>query len=317
LGAQADLQARQTIATASSLSAVEYYTGSADDGLRELLKNNQKKQTDGKQKSLDLRLAATLKKATLQQDLFLGLNKISLSFLLNGKKTQVDLLAKRNGDRRSSLASNDSQFSGTLSCLDRVMNEGQVCETSVADINSEGARVQIIFRESAVRVTAQFASEACLTYECERFKTLLGSGDQQASDQGAFKSAVMKSTEVISGKSAFEIRLLTHDDQVMKLAGSLISTGFLNGFNNLMDRSLTAADKVDRVTEQVRKTDYNDDLNEVRLQRNDGRGNLEMKVQLDAHMDGMEESFELRFERVIQSLEKRQTGQDKTARKSL
>jgi hypothetical protein len=273
------------------------YSGAADDGLRELLTYKQT-QLGEAQRTRNAKFARTIQRATLRTDSVTGLKKITLTI---GNK-EVGFVGRTNQGSKMDLPSNAQGFSGNLTCMDELSDAGQTCETGVAEISYKTATVQIIFRETALTMNADFGDHSCLTPDCDSLYNLFRYSQQKIVQSNTLKQAVMSSSEVIFGKSEFTVTILTNENQIMKISGPLINPFMKPTTDIAADRSLTQADLIDPSTRQIRKTSMNEALNDVRIVTNDGRGRIGLLVKMRMQEDGRADNFQVLLERKVRPI---------------
>lgn len=287
------------------LADSDRYSGAAEDSLRDLLTYKQMQKPDTAQKARDIQLAYKIQKATLEQNMLTGTMKINLTIAQNGANAVVGLATQRTDSGAMSLAANAKDFSGSISCLDAVTDKNSPCGTSVAEIKYKNASVQIIFRHTALVLNAVFPDRACLTAECENLYDFFRYSERKIVEANTLKSAVMDSSEVILGKSMFSVKIITNDNQVMKMTGPLANPLIWQTLDTPVDLTLTSDDLMDPKTRQVRKNSMQQTLNDVRITNNDGRGNVNLLVKMKVREDGSRDTFEIRLNRIVKPI----TGQ--------
>ncbi len=283
------------------LAEANRYSGAAEDSLRDLLTYKQM-QSDDKKKLRNVKLAHSIREARMTQDVSTGQMKIRLQLEDGGKSKTVELSGKRTTLGTVEMESDVKSVKATLTCMDQAANLQSECETSVAEISSKGAVAQIIFRHTALALNAIFPNQSCLSAECEELYNFFRYTERKISDKNTLKSAVMDSSEVILGRSAFAVTVVSNDEQVMKMAAPLANPMLWPTLNTPVDRTLTTEDWIDPDTREIRKNRMNESLNDVRLISNDGHGRLNLVVNMKMREDGRRDTFQLRLERMVKPI---------------
>jgi len=196
-----------------------------------------------------------------------------------------------------------------LICLDTKKLDGKNlrmmdCQTKVAQVYSNKAYMQIILRKATARIHGDFPFVKCRTQECENVYGLLKNTEDGIKDSNSILSSTMETFEVIQGKSAFNAIVISRGDskgsELLKFAGPLANPEFYPELDTELNRNLTGDERVSPVTKTIYKTNMNDSLNDVRIQRNDGQGKLVIKVRMKVNPEnGTRDMFNIELTRQL------------------
>lgn len=277
----------------SMLGQAEEFSGTAPDGLRELLIEQQMRLPED-QKLRNAKFASTIRKARL--DLNNNIGKVQMVLTIG--KNDVGFIGSIKNDQTVDFASNAHGFSGTLTCLDQRISNAPTCETSLAEIKyNDNATVKIIFRRTSIAMRLVFPPQNCMTQACEDFYNLSRYTERQIEDSNTLKLAVMESSEIIFGRTDFSLVLLTNENQIMRISGPMANPKLYPTLDTPMDRTLLPSDLVDSQTREARRTQMNEELHDVRLVLNDGQGHLNFLVKMKMQANGKADGFQIRLER--------------------
>jgi hypothetical protein len=298
-------------ASTSSLPSKEFdgarYSGAGPDNLREYLTvvQDEDNSISSSQRALNLKFARSIKKASLRLNTQTGQAQMILSLTsLKGKETEIAVTgAARAGQSNFTLSSKTKGLSGKLMCLDALSDQGQTCQTSLGEVKYNNARVQVIFRHTAVEMQFDFARHNCLTKECSEIYDMSRYSERKIIDSNTLKLAVMDTFEVVQGKSEFRLLVVTNENEVMKFAGPLANPDLYPVLDTPVDRSLTAEDLRDPKTHEPRRSRLNEALNDVRITTNDGLGNLNLLVKMKLLDDGARDMFQIYLKRKVRDIQ--------------
>ncbi len=273
------------------------YSGSAPDSLRELLMLEQSQIKSESQKLKNLRLAYSIQSAELKLNSQTGL--VQVNVLISDSKSLNLQGVIRTGRTSAVLASSAKGASGEITCMDETLQSGSTCQTSLVEIRQGSAIAKIIFRETDLKMIGEFPDQNRLTEECSKIYDLLRFTEKKIIESNTLKSVVMESFEVINGKSGFKVLAVSNENQVIKLAGPLANPEVFPVLDTPADRTLSAEDLVDAKTGTLRRTQFNEALNDVRIVSNDGNGNIRMLVKMKVNVEGQRDFFHLYLERQV------------------
>lgn len=301
------------------------FSSAAEDSLREFLINKSADETDFTKKAKNLKFAGVIFTAKLKvsedKNSFKVVLKIMdstpnkdkyLSFVGTSKQVKDAKSNKMYLPRKFALQAFDKEGkefknqSGTLECVDAKYTRIFDCQTKVATINLNGATAKIIFRTSAMNTIAKFADSKCIAKACDDLYDLFYNSEYEVKSARRIKSAVMETFEVINGRSAFNILIVSYDDEVIKMEGNLPAAEFSEKSEDKVDldtplnMKLTSEEMRDPVNKKLRKTRLNTQMHSTYLQSNDGRGSIKIKVRMAMEKDANDlDVFDLNFSRIL------------------
>ncbi len=270
------------------------YTGSSDDGLRELLLSKIDQETDQIQKAKNLKFAFNIISAYLKPtpkgskiQLILRMVDTSKDQKIGSKKiTYSGLLSSQKKSNRIELQSRDKdgkiieKQKGALICLDENRPRMIDCQTKLAKVYLDKAEVQIILRRGVVYTHGEFGNRQCVTEACETMYGLLRNTQDEVKDGNSILQSSMETFEIIQGRSGFNILIISRDNEILKFAGSLPGNEKYDETRDQLTQKLSSDERIDPVTKKLRKTKLNDSLGYIRLQSNDEKGQLKVKVSM-------------------------------------
>lgn len=196
--------------------------------------------------------------------------------------------------------------SGTLECVDATVTKMLDCQTKVASINLNGALARIIFRTSDMNLNVNF-KEKCLTETCDKLYEMFQNTQYTTSSNNRIKSRSLESFEVIQGRSAFTLLVLSFENEILKVEGELSnpehSRFSANGMDELMNQNLTSEELKDPQTQALRKTTFNKFIKSVRMVGNEGNGNLNFVARSVIDKDSADLNLiEISLSRILQPI---------------
>ena len=306
---------------ANMLNEARRYSGTASDGLREYVTDKVEQEANGVQRAKNLKFASSIVTAKLKKSPKGKYVLLQVKIVETGKEKEKDrertitysgVLSTQKRSNKIELSSRDKdgktlkEQKGSLICLDEGRPQMMDCQTKVAEITLNKAVARIILRKSPIEINADFGSTKCRTQECEDVYALFydyGS-EKQGKVAAAFdpKQTYMETFEVIQGRSAFNILIVSRGGEAMKMEGPLANPELYPQLDTELNRRLTQDELVDSATQKLRKTKMNESLNDVRLQANDGQGNLLIKVRMKVLENGSRDMFDLTVSRNLKQV---------------
>lgn len=272
------------------------YSGSAPDGLRDELLRQALATSDPRQKAADLEFAKSL--LSVQMNLNFETNQIQVTLSVarnDAEKKTLSLQGTLNASNKAQLTSSEEGLRGALTCMD----QGQTCETRVLVLAYNGARIPVIYRRTNLSLDAEWTKRKCSSPECLEFFTILKHTEAGLQDQLSLKQAKMESFEVIQGRSGFKLVVQTRNQEVMKIAGPLVSLEPNSGVSVQAHTKLLNGEKTDSNTGQVLSTKLHDSMSDVQIISNNGRGQVQLEVKMKSSLNGAEDRFYLTLNRKV------------------
>lgn len=297
------------------------YSGSADDSLRELLISRADREADSYQRARNLRFANSI--ITVREKLLKPTSKtaqaqrptriqVIVRMLLGGKEQELNLsgsLASQKKGNKIALVSKGKDnellknLYGELICMDESRPQMANCETKIAHIYLNKAYAQVILRKSDFHLHGNFKN-VCMTADCENVYGLLKNSEDGLKSGNSVSSKSMETFEIIQGRSAFNIVIYTFEREVVKMLGNLPHPKFNDNKENPLDTKLDTTVTEDESKGGQYKTKMNASLSDVRLQHNEGDGNLRIHVRMKilSKADRTRDSFDLEVSRTVKPI---------------
>lgn len=316
-----------TAVTQEQMAAMEAeaakYSGASEDALREYLASKASEVSDSVQKSKNMKFASMIVTAKLKvsddKKSFKVVLKVIdvptkekfLAFAGTSQPAKDPKSGKTYLPRKIELKAFDKdgkEFknqNGTLECADQKFTTMFDCQTKLATINLNGATAKIIMRSSGADQAAHFSDSKCITKQCDELYELFTNSAYQVKSANRLKSVTFESFEIINGRSAFNILMLTYGNEVMKMEGNLeaLDESSRGTLDTRLNMQLGSDELKDPVTKQSRKTRLNSELFSSFLRDNDGKGNIIVKVRMAMDKEaGDRDVFEINFSRNINSI---------------
>jgi hypothetical protein len=271
------------------------YSGSSNDYLRIKATADVNEEKNENQRLKNMVLANSISAGRMRIDYnATGDAELSVTLGKNPKTAEKVQLVGELTSRSTILTDRKKRKAiyANLECWD----VGTTCENMVVDLFVNGANAKIIFRRTNVKWVAQFPKISCMTQECEDLYTLARQTEMGTFDKNTARSAKLETMEVINGRSTFKFILLTNAEQVISIAGDLISPLVSEMTNQPANLSLALDDVNDG--RRSYRTDMQDSLKDVRVVSNDGRGKIEMLVYLAKQKNDLQDGFALTVTRI-------------------
>jgi hypothetical protein len=274
------------------------YSGAAEDSLRQILMERMEQTQDSAQRLRDLRLANSISNVTLKFNTVM--NRYEAKIITGNGAQEIGLISERTGVASSPMISNTSGVKASIKCADDVAYDaGAFCETSVISMKYKHAKTKIIFRHTNVQLHGTFPERKCLTKPCDDFYLMLRLSGLNVINPLTLKFSVMDSFEVMWGKSGFKLLGGTNSGEVFKVAGPLANPILYPVLDTATDRVLSHEDLIDPATQQLRKTQINETMGDVRIVQNSGRGDVNLLVKMQMMSDGDRDAFQVTLKRII------------------
>lgn len=293
--------------TQTMLAEAAKYSGSADDYLRSYLEHKQSQVSDANQKNLNLKLAYGIRAASLKID-YNDTGDVAVAVEIGGNdknKQTIVFGGSLMGQREAKLvaSSKKSKASGSIKCMDQLENGQFTCENAVVSLKINKADAKIIFRRTNVHLAAKFPNTNCKTQDCENMYSLFRQTEVGNHDRMTITKAKLESSEVIQGRSAFRLIILTKQKEVITVGGPLLNPN-ANAVTNIpADRTLKVEDLVDLNSMENYRTNMQRSLNDVRIVGNNGHGKINLQVKMKMLEDGVQDQFQLDLERLQRNVE--------------
>lgn len=268
-----------------------FYTSSSDDGLMSEFKSYNNK-VNAEQKQMNLNLAKGIVAAQIKRQL--NDNSIQLHLTVDefGKLKTYVLKANQEDNRfRLTLVSKTGDLEyqgGFLKCTD---TDGG-CENAYAKIKLTGAYARIIFRSSyASRMFHLPSTNTSKAFSL--WQTYVGNTvDSVKGTTQAISYVQISSFEVVNGRSAMGLLLVTDDKQLVGLSIPLLAQA----------KGTVVDVPVQKVTDlslnyDLKKlagtysTKLSDTLKSIRLERNNGLGDIRLKMDVSDSTNDLQKSF--------------------------
>jgi hypothetical protein len=296
------------------------FSGSSEDGIRDLLVSRIDNETDQVQRAKNLKFANSIITAELKttpkaskiqlvlkivdrsKDQKIGSKSLTYSGSLRSQKksNRIDLQGKDKSGKSI------EKLNGFIHCLDETRPRMLECQTMVAQVYLDKAMVQIILRKANAYVHGDFYNGQCKTDECEKVYGLLRNTQDGVKDGNSILNSTMETFEVIQGRSAFKVLITSREGEILKFEGPLDDPEMFNSsMDTALNRKLTQNEMLDPVSKKPLKTKMNQSLGDVRIQNNDGKGTLKIKVRMpliEKHDSISRDEFDLVFTRELRPL---------------
>lgn len=248
------------------------YTSFGDDGIMDLFRTNSTT-VSKEQQTQNLTLAKAITGAKLKKigsDMYLDLAIDEFGIL---KLYKLKAIVDGNKMKLSSISSTgDLEFqAGFVKCLD------ESCDTAYAKIKMSGAYTRIIFRTAATNNHFSFQSNVDET-KYNLWKTYISNTVQGNNTSAKIVSIKTASFEVLNGKSAVGIQILTQDNESVSLSGSLLAADAGIVVNQLLSRTADLSVNYNLPSSVGKLSNLSAAMNETRLVNNNGKGQIKLKM---------------------------------------
>jgi hypothetical protein len=287
------------------------YTGSSTDYLLTYLRlRNEDTNLDAGVKARNLQAAQSIEMARLSRDKGTGEVLVYLK-VREGSKVRNYVLAGglSDGDILSSLrlvkggsggvrTTGAQHIEGKIKCMD---SDGG-CETTVARlvIGEPGSRaaVAIVFRESLADIYFSLsASTGNPEYETMR-KFWIHSNDEANTDL-RLKEVVLKSFEIVNGRSGFDAQIKSYGRQLMSFGGPLLAPEAGTSVSITADRNAQMKESIDLDRIANYKFDLANFIGSAKIVNNNGLGQVRLAVKMRKRTGYNQEAFTLTVMRII------------------
>lgn len=305
---RADLQKRYTgMAGEDDL----LYTGSSTDYLLTYLRlRNEDPNLDAGVKARNLEAAQSLRSAHLSRDEFSGDVVVSLKIregqnlknyvfaggLSDGETvSSLRLVKGRNGLKTTGTQA----ITGKIKCLD---DDGG-CETMFArlvigDQPGSRAAVAIVFRESLADIRASL-SKSTGNPEYENIRNFWINSHNDENTDHKLKKAVLKSFEIVNGRSGFEAQIIGENRQLITLAGPLLAPEAGTSVDITASRMSQLQESFDLDSITGYKLDLANFIGSAKITNNNGLGQVRVALKMRKRVGYGQEAFKLTIMRII------------------
>lgn len=299
-----------------------FYTGSSTDKLLTYLRlRNDDPNLDSGVKTRNLEAARSIRSAHLSRDKDTGDVVVTLkikegqnlkSYVLAGGISEGDSVAKlrlakgRNGVKTTGT----QQVSGKIKCMD---DDGG-CETifarltlenpptpepvSVGSATGSRAAVAILFRESLADIRASL-SKSSGNPEYENIRDFWINSHNEANTDMKLKKAVLKSFEVVNGRSGFETQIIGENRQLISLGGPLLAPDAGTSVDITADRAPQMQESLDLDSISGYKLDLANFIGSAKIVNNNGLGQVRIALKTRKRVGYSQEAFRLTVMRII------------------
>ncbi|MGZ3795198.1 MAG: hypothetical protein ACXVB1_02470 [Pseudobdellovibrionaceae bacterium] len=297
---KADFQKRYTGMKEEGLS----YTGSSTDYILTYLRlRNEDPLLDEGVKARNLEAARSIEAVRLVHDKVTGDVLLSLK-IREGNYVKKYLLAGglSEGDTLSALhpvkSTGEQRIKGKIKCMD---SDGG-CETTVARLvigePGDTAAVAIVFRESLADIYFNLSpSSGNPEYEIMR-KFWINSNDEANTDL-RLKEAVLKSYEVVNGRSGFDVQINSYDHQLLSFGGPLLAPEVGTSVSLSAERNAEMKESLDLDGITNYKLDLANLIGSAKIINNNGLGQVRVAVKMRKRVGYSQEAFTLTVMRII------------------
>ncbi|HEY8269678.1 MAG TPA: hypothetical protein VIG33_02230 [Pseudobdellovibrionaceae bacterium] len=289
------------------------YTGSSTDYILTYLRlRNEDPNLDADVKARNLEAAQSIESARLSHDKITGDLLVSLkvregnnlkSYVLTGGLSDGDTLsslrlAKGSGGGRGK-TTGAQHIEGKIRCMD---SDGG-CDTTVArlvigDHPGTRAAVAIVFRESLADVYFSLsAATGNPEYDVMR-KFWIHSNDEANTDL-RLKEAVLKSFEIVNGRSGFDVQIKSYGQQLLSFGGPLLAPDAGTSVSMRANRNAELKESLDLDGLTDYKFDLANFIGSAKIVNNNGLGQVRLAVKMRKRVGYRQESFSLTLMRII------------------
>lgn len=300
-----------------------FYTGSSTDKLLTYLRlRNEDPNLDAGVKARNLDAAKSIRSAHMSRDPETGDVVITLkikegqnlkNYVLTGGIGEGDTvsklrLAKGRGNVKTT---GDQMVNGKIKCMD---DDGG-CETIFARLvlenpsapepvatgstpTSSRAAVAILFRESLADIRASL-SKSSGNPEYEYIRDFWINSHNEANSEMKLKKAVLKSFEVVNGRSGFEAQLIGENRQLISLGGPLLAPDAGTFVDVTADRAPQMQESLDLDNISDYKLDLANFIGSAKIVNNNGLGQVRIALKMRKRVGYTPESFRLTIMRII------------------
>lgn len=279
------------------------FSGSSADYLRTFLQAKEAAIESSQKKAANLKAAQKVLSASLKID-FNRTGDLALNVNLGtpANKKTINLFGVMKSDRTSILKSSDQKISAKLQCMDIEYADVKSCETALVTMQIESGTVNIIFRRTNMTAKADFGSKQCMTQECEDLYALFRQTELNIRDWKNITVSKLETVEVINGISTFKAIMITRANEVMVIAGNLLNPDVFPVMNQVAQRTLNLQDLIDARGLAGLKDNMHKSMSEVRIVGNNGKGQIQLQVNMKALGNGSRDSFNLQLTRVSKDI---------------
>jgi hypothetical protein len=288
------------------------YTGSSTDYLLTYLRlRNEDPNLNAGVKARNLEAARSIESARLSRDKYTGDVLVSLK-VREGRTVKNYVLAGGlfDGETFSSLrltkgsnhgvkTTGTQRIEGKIKCMD---SDGG-CETMVARlvIGEPGSRaaVAIVFRDSLADVYFSLSpSSGNPEYEAMR-KFWIHSVDENSNSDLRMKEVVLKSFEIVNGRSGFDAQIRSYGRQLLSFGGPLLAPDAGTSVSLTADRNAELKESFDLDGITNYKHDLANLIGSAKIVNNNGLGQVRLAVKMRKRVGYNQESFALTVMRII------------------
>lgn len=289
------------------------YTGSSTDYILTYLRlRNEDPELDIDIKERNIEAAHAIEMARLNYDKFSGDVSVFLkiregnnlrTYILTGGlgdgETISSLRIAKGAGHRGGKTTGPQQIEGKIRCMD---SDGG-CETTVArlvfgDKPGYRAAVAIVFRESLADIHFSLsAASGNPEYDTMR-KFWINSNDEANSDL-RLKEAVLKSFEIVNGRSGFDVEIKSYDRQLLSFGGPLLAPEAGTSLSIRADRNADLRESLDLDGIADYEFDLANLIGSAKIVNNNGLGQVRLAVKMRKRVGYRQEAFGLTVMRII------------------
>jgi len=301
------------------------YTGSSTDYLLTYLRlRNEDPNLDAGVKARNLAAAQSIRSAHFSRDEDTGDIAVTLkikegdylkTYILAGGLSEGDtvsrlrLVRSRNGVKTTGT----QNISGKIKCLD----EDGGCETMFARLvieeqeapvpvsvggSTEGgsrAAVAILFRESLADIHASLAEASGNPEYASMSDFWINSHYKAINSDNQLDKAVLKSYEIVNGRSGFEAQLIGKNRQLISLGGPLLAPEDGTSVDISADRTAQMQESYDLDSLSGYKFDLANFIGSAKIINNNGLGQVRIALKMRKRVGYDQEAFKLTIMRII------------------
>ena len=287
------------------------YTGSSTDYLLTYLRlRNEDPNLDAGVKARNLQAAQSVRAVNLSRDEFSGDVVVTLKIreglnlknyvfaggLSDGETiSSLRLVKGRNGLKTTG----EQSITGKIKCLD---DDGG-CETMFArlvigDQPGTRAAVAIVFRESLADIRASL-SKSTGSPEYENIRNFWINSHNEANTDHKLKKAVLKSFEIVNGRSGFEAQIIGENRQLITLSGPLLAPEAGTAVDITASRMSQMQESFDLDSITGYKLDLANFIGSAKITNNNGLGQVRIALKMRKRVGYGQEAFKLTIMRII------------------
>jgi len=169
---------------------------------------------------------------------------------------------------------------------------------SSSNSSSSSASVVIVFRESLADIRASL-SKSSGNSEYETIRNFWINSHYESNVEMKLKKAVLKSFEIVNGRSGFEAQIIGENRQLISLGGPLLAPDAGTAVNITADRDPQLQESLDLDGMTGYKFDLSNYIGSAKIVNNNGLGQVRIALKMRKRVGYTQESFRLTLMRII------------------